>query len=193
MGYDYNLAFLERRKDDIAMIETCYKNRTPFSQTFDYPNECVRARININNVLRSLALHYPEQYGHVRKVVRTRVDPMPNGKWRLTVYPSAPGEKIEGRPPGQVTRTSWEGMTDRKVVIGSEYTFPDLIDTEAKWLRLIEEALEAQKEVKKIMAEFAGDLDLPMMTEVFAGEQHKPEDRWRVSANGPSTLVLERD
>lgn len=199
MAYDYTLGFLERRKEDIKVIETCYTNRTPFSQTFDYPNEAARARVNISNVLRSLALHYPDQYKHVRQVVRTRIDPLPTGKWRLTIYPAAPGEKIEGRPPGQATRTSWEGMQAREAVIGDEHRFPEIIKDGETWTRFVEASVLATKEVKRMIAELSTEPsleDLEQFTELFGLHDEMPENErwraWKVSMNGPTTLVLER-
>lgn len=193
MAYDYTLGFLDRHKEDVSMIEECYRTRRSFVKVFDYPAEVTVERKSISNVLRSLAVNYPDQYLHVRKTVRTKIDPLQNGKWQLTVYTVAPGEKVEGRPPGAATRTSWAGGSARDARIGTDYQFPDVIEAEPEWLRFMDEVLRADKTVKRITAEFAGDLDMPAMEAIFAGDQHKPEDKWRVSANGPSTLVLERD
>jgi hypothetical protein len=193
MAYDYTLSFLARHTEDVDMIEECYRTRKSFQKVFDYPAEVTVERKTISNVLRSLAVNYPEQYLHVRRTIRTRIDPLDNGKWQLTVYAMAPGEKVEGRPPGVTTKTSWIGTSERMAVIDSEYAFPDVIEDEPTWMRLMEQVLHCDKTVKRITAEFAGDLDMPAMEAIFSGEQHKPEDRWRASANGPTTLVLERD
>jgi hypothetical protein len=164
------------------MVNKAYKSGVVFKKDFVDPRELNRARMVVSNVLRSLALHYPDEYLGVRQTVRTW-STYENGVWRLSVGPST--VKQVGRPPGGNTATT--GFVGNPIVpTSTEYYHDQTIGTAEEFSRFAGRVLELQPETNVATAEFADVLENLEPFEAMFG------DHWNIEAVGPTTLQLTR-
>lgn len=183
MAYNYTVEYLETNRDAVAMVHESFKTRQVFRSTFTHAKDCVREQFRMNNILRSLAVNWPDEYAKYREMLATWTAKEPSG-WILYFGPRR--HNSVGRRPGATATSNWQttGLTDLATP-AEEYQHDIAIDDVPSMERFVGRVLELPPETTRVIAEFVHEVvNLEYFCTVFEG--------WTPSLNGPNTLVLER-
>lgn len=185
MAYDYSTQFLEKNVHDVAAINRVYNEGAVLRQEYDTAWDLQRAQFRINNVLRSLAVNYPEQYVTVRKSVRLKTNmDVETRKWILIMY-RWDGSVIVGRPPGENTRSTWIEPGIGTLAPREEVMYPTTIEEQEHFEKWRLWLLELPQGTKKVSVRFVDEIQPEFLVGLIA-------DEWKVYSRDPKTLILER-
>lgn len=186
MGYDYTIEFLQRNRADVQVLEEAFKTKQVFKKEYEGARDCANEQKRINNVLRSLAVNYPDEYVGLRMAIRTWTLPPTkvNPHWTLCVGPA--WNKMPGRKPGETSTSQWGRIGEPAVAIGTEYHYPTVVTDNVQMTKLLW-ALdhEIPSTTSVIVVEFQEEPPIDWVHEMF-------DEQWMVQMNGPTTLRLER-
>ena len=194
MAYNYTRAFLAMHRESVENLIAAARNKTTIEMEFDNPEELSKAQFLTNNLLLSLAKHYPQQYGQLRQVLRTWTE-YKGEKWRL--YIGTPTAKIAGRRPTTIASGGQRGPEAQRMQTPLTQhgapgisrrpfeTFSKLIDNREIYEEFMTWVAALGPEVKQAMAEFEA-----IPTNLRAFNAFKAAG-WEPSVEG-TTLTLRR-
>jgi hypothetical protein len=116
MTYTYSLKYLRRNDTIVRKLMELYDRQGVVEIDMEDQSEALNMRRTIRNVLACLAYYYP-QHMSMKQAIRTWVQLMPGGKWRLFV--GVPDTTVRGSKPydqafrSAVDPSSTEAMLER--------------------------------------------------------------------------------